>query len=677
MNFRYLYFFVICFVTNLHSQSVTDTIKARENEKPISFLDSIKATFKKDKLAAKVDSLWMNELNSTDLYDNLTQEIATINLDQNIDFELPTELLKERLKEMDAKSPFNIEYNVGLENLIKSFLKNRKKAYERLMGLSEFYFPMFEEALAKHNVPLEIKYLAIVESALNPKATSRVGAAGLWQFMYQTGKQYKLNIDSYVDERRDPVKSSDAAAVYLSKMYKIFGDWDLVLASYNSGPGNVSKAIRRSGGLQNFWNIKKHLPRETQGYVPAFLATMYIYEYHKEHGIVPNRAVIKSFETDTIMIKNQISFKHIADLMDVPMAQLQMLNPSYKTNVIPSYKNQKHALRLPSDKIAAFVSNEDKIYAYVEHQNNRREKVIVKKKPTFEVVKDTLSTAVASSNEYEGNESQAIATKIKKSKYLTTNYKVKKGDNITLISQRFGVSVAQIRKWNHLRKSSIPLGKNIRIYTLDKENAIANEERTSSERVSEKQMTASNENDNSTEKSDYYVVQKGDNLKSIAKKFGVSIKELKQWNNIETMTVNLDEKLRVQRGLIEEENVELKDKNTSEYIVERGDNLFFISKKLGVSQEKLAKWNNLSSVELEVGNKLVYLVDKKESKREVVSTNKKATTKKATQYLVQKGDSLFTIAKKAGVTISELKSWNNLKANQDEIRPGMKLKING
>ena len=249
----------------------------------VSYLDSIKKTFIKDNIASCVDSLWMKELTSLDLYNDLENDIKNINLDEKVDYELPTALLKQRLKDMDSKSPFHIEYNQGLENIIKSFLKNRKKAYERLMAISEYYFPLFEDALAKQNVPLEIKYLAVVESALNPKAVSRVGATGLWQFMYQTGKQYNLKIDSYVDDRSDPLKSSEAAAQYMTNMYKIFGDWDLVLASYNSGPGNVAKAIRRSGGQQNFWNIRKYLPQETQGYVPAFLATMYIYEYHKEH----------------------------------------------------------------------------------------------------------------------------------------------------------------------------------------------------------------------------------------------------------------------------------------------------------------------------------------------------------------------------------------------------------
>ncbi|MEY4433047.1 MAG: hypothetical protein RLZZ44_1180, partial [Bacteroidota bacterium] len=251
MNIQKITFgFFLLLSLNTFAQDPTWTLK---KETKNTYLDSIKSTFVQDNIASCVDSLWMKELSNLDLYNDISVDIKNINIDQKVDFELPTEVLKSRLAKMDAKSPFNIEYNQGLENIIKSFLKNRKKSFERLMAISEFYFPMFEEAMARQNVPLEIKYLAVVESALNPKAVSRVGATGLWQFMFQTGKQYGLDINTYVDDRSDPLKASDAAALYMSNMYKIFGDWDLVLASYNSGPGNVAKAIRRSGGKQNFW----------------------------------------------------------------------------------------------------------------------------------------------------------------------------------------------------------------------------------------------------------------------------------------------------------------------------------------------------------------------------------------------------------------------------------------
>ena len=346
-------------------------IFVKENNQ--SYLDSIKKSFVKDAMASCVDSLWMKELTDLDLYNDISSDIVNINTDEKVDYELSTDLLKSRLEAMNAKSPFRIEYNESLENVIKSFLKYRKKSFGRLMAISEYYFPLFEEEFAKQNVPLEIKYLAVVESALNPKAVSKMGATGLWQFMYQTGKQYNLKIDSYIDERSDPLKATAAAAKYMSNMYAIFGDWELVLASYNSGPGNVSKAIRRSGGQQNYWSIRKNLPKETQGYVPAFLATMYLYEYRKEHGIVPDRAVVQHFATDTIMVKKEMSFKQISDLLDVPIAQLQLLNPSYKLNIIPSYRDEKHYLRLPNEKIALFTSNEEKLYAYVQYELDKKD----------------------------------------------------------------------------------------------------------------------------------------------------------------------------------------------------------------------------------------------------------------------------------------------------------------
>ena len=360
---------LLFFANSIFSQALVSSDSVpKKPELKLSFLDSLKTTFVMDEMSACVDEKCFKELTNDDISQELFSDLKNLDLDKTVDFELPTDLLKERLRLMDEKSPFNIEYNVGLENLIKSFLKNRKKAYERLMGISQYYFPMFEEAMARYNVPLEIKYLAIVESALNPTAVSRVGATGLWQFMYETGKQYKLNINSYVDERSDALKASDAAARYMMNMYQIFGDWELVLASYNSGAGNVTKAIRRSGGHQNFWNIKKYLPRETQSYVPMFLATMYIFEYHKEHGIVPDKMLVNHFATDTIAVKRKMSFKQISDLLDIPEAQIAFLNPSYKMKVIPYVTKETHFLCLPKDKIAVFASNEDKMYAYVNYQ---------------------------------------------------------------------------------------------------------------------------------------------------------------------------------------------------------------------------------------------------------------------------------------------------------------------
>ncbi|HQK38601.1 MAG TPA: LysM peptidoglycan-binding domain-containing protein [Flavobacterium alvei] len=665
------------------SQKYVENKGVTKTETQNYYLDSIKKTFVKDNLASCVDSLWLKELTSLDLFNDISDDIKNINIDEKVDYELPTELLKQRLAAMDAKSPFNIEYNPGLENIIKSFLKNRKKSFGRLMAISEYYFPMFEEALAKQNVPLEIKYLAIVESALNPKAVSRMGATGLWQFMYQTGKQYNLKIDSYVDERSDPLKSSEAAAQYMSKMYDIFGDWDLVLASYNSGPGNVAKAIRRSGGQQNYWNIRKNLPKETQGYVPAFLATMYIYEYHKEHGIKPERALVQNFATDTILIKKQMSFKQIADLLDVSVSQLQLLNPSYKMNVIPYYGDQDHFLRLPKDKIAVFASNEDKIYAYVQRDLDFREKPFQVTKAI--VLNDTL------------NATQRVS--LPKTKYYT----VKSGDNLTEIANKYSVTVNDIKKWNSLKGSTVARGKSLKIITNEsvaktvknepKSNNTPLEVKTNQQVASSESKVNKDDKTNKNIKSDtlstavasYYVVQKGDNLSSIAKKNNVSVAEIKDWNNLSTNSIQLGASLQV--GKIEgneKEQIALTTKTENvEYIVKKGDNLGNISKKFGSTIDDLKQWNNLQDNAIALGSSLIV------AKSEVPLENKavaETLTKKPnlasssktniTNYLVQKGDSLYSISKKyPGVSISDIKKWNNISG--EELKPGMKLKING
>ena len=554
------------------------------------------------------------------------------------------------------------------------------------MAVSEYYFPMFEEALAKQNVPLEIKYLAVVESALNPKAVSKMGATGLWQFMYHTGKQYKLKIDSYVDERSDPLKASEAAAQYMTNMYKIFGDWDLVLASYNSGPGNVAKAIRRSGGQQNYWNIRKNLPKETQGYVPAFLATMYLYEYHKEHGLKPDKALVKHFATDTIAIKKQMSFKQISDLLDVPVAQLQLLNPSYKLNIIPSYTDQSHYLRLPQDKVAVFTSNEDKIYAYAQNAPNRRERTAQFTKAI--VARDTANY---------------VSKKMLLAK--TTTYKVKRGDNLGEIAEKYDVSVADLKKWNKLKGNSVAHGKSLKIMTNESiVKTVKKEpkaEKVSSETIADTQRLAALDSKKKkdekpskliktdslpTETATAYVVQKGDNLGSIAKKHNVTVEEIKEWNNLSNVNIKLGASLKVvkKESATDTAIASKQEKNDNEYVVQKGDNLGNIAKKFDVSLADLKQWNNLSDNSIAIGNSLVVAkeevaivaVNSKVDSFKKKNTIASASKKKAVDYLVKKGDSLFSIAQKyPGVTISDIKKWNDIR--RDEIKPGMKLKING
>jgi membrane-bound lytic murein transglycosylase D len=608
----------------LFSQNLVESKGIINLESNLSYLDSVKNTFERDNMAFCVDSVWMNELTNLDLYNEINYDIENIDIDKKVDYEeLTTELLKSRLAEMNTKSPFRIEYNQSLENVIKSYLKYRKRSFERLMAISEYYFPLFEEAFAKQNVPLEIKYLAVVESALNPKAVSRMGATGLWQFMYQTGKQYNLKIDSYIDERSDPLKSSAAAAKYMSNMYSVFGDWELVLASYNSGPGNVSKAIRRSGGKQNYWNIRKHLPRETRGYVPAFLATMYLYEYHNEHGIIPDRALVQHFATDTIMIKKKMSFTQISELLDVPVSQLQILNPSYKLDVIPFYGDEDHYLRLPKEKTGVFASNEDKIYAYVEHELDLIER-------PFNSSRTTVSKEKINSN------SQRIT------RTRTKYYKIKRGDNLGAIANKYDVKVSDLKRWNKLRSNAIAYGKSLKIITTEsivktivkkaKLESVSKESILQNQRVVITQLkNATGEEEENEIKKDtvytnrktLYVVRKGDNLASISKKFGTSLQDLKEWNDL------------------------------SGNIIAVGSSLTVAKNEAAIHSDKLT-------------------VNSLMNKHSTITIS----AKKGVDYYVKKGDSLYSIAKKyPGVSISDLKKWNDIRS--EKIKPGMKLKING
>lgn len=434
--------------------------------------------------AQELDAKWLKELYSNSLFDTIYKSVTELKYDP-VDYpELSTDTLKARLERLNARTPFNVEYNTSLESVIKSYLKHRRTSIERLMGLSHFYFPMFEQEFDNHNIPLEMKYLAIVESALKPRARSRVGATGIWQFMYGTGKEHNLDVSSYVDDRSDPIKSTTAAAEYLGRMYRIFNDWDLALAAYNSGPGNVNKAIRRSGGSKNYWNIRHNLPRETAGYVPAFLATMYIFEYAEEHGFKPERPAFQLIQTDTVHVKQMISLKHVSEATGINLEELQFLNPSYKLDIIPKVEGKIYALRLPRKAVGTFVTNEDKIYAFANAEFNKREK------PLPQVVNDD--------------------TKIR--------YRVRNGDYLGKIARKYGVRVSQLKQWNNLRSNNLKIGQRLTIYP--KNHGVSNTTSPAKKVVN-------------TEGKKTYKVKSGDSLWSIAQKFsGVSVQDIKDWNDI-------------------------------------------------------------------------------------------------------------------------------------------------
>ena len=535
-------------------------------EPKVSYLDSLKKTFNNHETSACIDQRWTKELSDATLSNEMFFDIENMNIDEKVSYDLDTELLKKRLHKLDVQSPFVIEYNPALENVIKSFLKNRAKSFERQMAIAEYYFPLFEEKLSKYNLPLEIKYLAIVESALQPKAKSKVGAGGLWQFMPATGKQYKLDITTYVDERHDPIKSTEAACHYMMNMYEIFGDWSLVLASYNCGPGNVSKAIRRSGGKTDYWEIRKFLPQETANYLPAFLATMYIYEFKKEHGLVPHKAEMKYAETDTVMVKHAMTFKQLSDLLDISEEQLEYLNPIYKSKYIPSIGDEHFYLRLPKSKIGIFVSNEEKIYgylAYLEQEKIRNIQLAQVRKRDSIAKQDSI--AVASNFKMKNNDTTEYEEVIKKrtKDVVTKNYhKVKSGESLGVIADKNNVSISDLRKWNNIKGSNINAGQSLVIQTTKKVtvNEVIKKPKKKAEIIEGNVETAVAENtvkpvvnkyaDAKSKleiKEDYYIVQKGDSIFSITRKFpNLTADDLKKKNDLKSDNIQPGMKLKIQ-----------------------------------------------------------------------------------------------------------------------------------
>jgi membrane-bound lytic murein transglycosylase D len=337
-----------------------------------------------------------------------------------------------------------------------------------------------------YDVPLELKYLAVVECALNPKAKSPVGATGLWQFMYQTGNIYKLEVNSYVDERMDPIKSTHAAAKYLRDLYNIFDDWNLALAAYNSGPGNVNKAIRRSGGKKNYWAIRPFLPRETAGYVPSFFALMYIFEHAEQYNLKVNEYVVPYIATDTIHTKNLIKLEQVAQVTNSDVEFIEFLNPSYKLKIIPKDNKKTYTLRLPHKELGIYLASEEIVHHYVK-ENLKQSK---EKLPEYVKVSDKV------------------------------RYRVRSGDYLGRIARRYGVRVSDIKRWNGLRSNNIRVGQRLTIYP--KGANFSSTSSKSSKKMNSKPIISST-----------YVVKKGDSLWSIANKFdNLSVKNLKELNNL-------------------------------------------------------------------------------------------------------------------------------------------------
>lgn len=337
-----------------------------------------------------------------------------------------------------------MSYNEIVRKFIDMYAGRLRNHVAFMLSACNFYMPIFEEALDAYDLPLELKYLPIIESALNPSAVSRAGACGLWQFMLGTGKMYGLESNSLVDERRDPIKATWAAARYLKDMYDIYKDWNLVIAAYNCGPGTINKAIRRSGGKTDYWEIYNFLPKETRGYVPAFIAANYVMTYYCKHNICPMETNIPD-ATDTVQVNRNLHFEQIADICGVNLDEIKSLNPQYKKNIIPG-ESKPQTLRLPMNSISTFIDRQDTIYAHRSDELFKNRRVVA--------VDDTRSNSRNSSKSNKSSSASGNAT----------YHKIRSGENLGSIALKYGVTVSQLKSWNGLRNNNISAGKRLKIY---------------------------------------------------------------------------------------------------------------------------------------------------------------------------------------------------------------------
>ena len=468
----YRFILISLFVIGFAHAQAPDTFIEKDKE--------LKVALKQHLRAVEIDSAYLQLLTDKGLYEEMQSDVRR-DPDIELEREVTEAVLRKRLAELDKRTPIDVGYNENLASVINYYLSKDEAYFQRIFSLGDFYFPMIESALVQRSLPLELKYLAVVESALNPQAKSHAGAVGLWQFMYQTGKAYGLEVNSYQDERMQPELATDAAAEYLKDLYGIFDDWNLALAAYNSGPGNVNKAIRRSGGNTDFWDIKYFLPRETSGYVPSFLAIMYLFEFADEHGIEYRKPPVFRYATDTVRIKRPLDIAKLAESLSVEKEAIEYLNPSYYKGLIPFYDHKEQYIRLPIRTAGSFVSNEEKIYSYAAVEKKKEEKKA---------------------------EDQPIV------------YRVKRGDFLGRIANKFSVRVHEIKRWNGLRSSRLAIGQRLIIRKNDKAGIASGQKE--------------------------YIVKNGDSLWLIARKFpGVSVKDIKRANSLSNASIQPGMRLKI------------------------------------------------------------------------------------------------------------------------------------
>jgi len=342
-----------------------------------------------------------------------------------------------RIAGLARKSEFKLIYNEHVRGFIRVYAVDKRKMVSKVLGLTKIYFPLFDEKLQEYNIPPEMKYLAIVESALNPTAVSRAGARGLWQFMSGTGKMYGLHSSSFIEDRYDPYKATVAACEHLRDLYDMFGDWFLVLAAYNAGAGNVQRAIRASGGARDYWEIWPYLPKETRGYVPAFIAVTYVMNYYREHNIRPAQPGYLYSETGRVPVRGALTFEQLSETIGVPIEDVRFLNPQYKAELVPSPESTPNMIRLPKQYIQPFLQKEENIYAY-------KSELVAEKERLYAMVRE---------NEHKD---EVISSGRGKKSHV-----VRKGETLARLARKYGVSVSQLIDWNNLKSSRLKSGQKL------------------------------------------------------------------------------------------------------------------------------------------------------------------------------------------------------------------------
>ncbi len=484
---------------------ITNTIQALQVED--EEINIIQESFE-DNLDSLLNLYYMQQGNT------LEDDFTELPLNDTIFQYLPDSIYISRL--MALKSGVPLTYNQIVRRYIEMYTQRKKDKVQRMIGLAQYYFPLFDDIFDYYGLPNELKYMSIIESALNPRARSRTRAVGIWQFMYGTAKLYGLTMNGLVDERRDPIKATHAAAQFSKDLYEVFKDWQLVIAAYNCGPGNVSKAIRRSGGKRNFWDIYPYLPRETRGHVPAFIAAVYAMNYYKEHNITPIQNGFP-LKVDTINIQKDLHLAQVAEVLNISIDLLRDLNPQYIADIIPGKGNSGYSLILPVEYISRFIDQSEYIYAY--------------KDSMFLNPKNFIKDPVSKKYAYQRK------GKIKPpAGYKVIVYHVKRGDNLGSIAQIYNCKVNDLLEWNNLYSSRIREGQKLQILVPIKKIDVSTN--TSNPKPKIQNVESSNTQRELSKKNNegnfvYYIVKEGDTLWEIARKYpGITLQEIREWNNL-------------------------------------------------------------------------------------------------------------------------------------------------